>query len=64
MHMMIKPEKFTHKTLLLIMPFGTGYMCQEDGEPWPESVMTAIALTSLQYVLTPNADMYQKPLEN
>ena len=63
MHMIFKTEKFTHEALLLIMPFGGGYLCQEDGEPWTEAVMTAIALLAVQYALKPGA-AYEKPLIN
>tara|TARA_R100000008_G_C3531691_1_gene139642 strand:+ start:251 stop:445 length:195 start_codon:yes stop_codon:yes gene_type:complete len=64
MDMIFKAENLTHETLLYIMPFNSGYLSQEDGEPWKESVMAAISLQALQYVLSPNADIYKKPLKN
>ena len=63
MHMIFKTEQFTHETLLLIMPFGGGYLCQKDGEPWTDAVMTAIALLAIQYSLNPSI-VYEKPLIN
>jgi hypothetical protein len=65
MNMIFKSENLTHDSLLCVLPFGSAYTCRENGEPLPESVMVAVALQSLQYVLRPSAwDPYKVEPKN
>jgi len=55
-HMNIKfpTGTLTNELLLSIMPFGTGYLLDDDGEtPLEDSVMFAVLAQSIQYHLNP-----------
>jgi hypothetical protein len=44
----------TNELLLSIMPFGSGYLLEEDGEtPLEDSVMFAVISQSIQYHMDP-----------
>ncbi len=41
----------THDMLLLILPFGSGYLCNDEGEPCEDSLKVTLMLQSI-FVLT------------
>jgi hypothetical protein len=53
MHMSINPEHLTHATLLTLLPFTTGYLCDEDGSPSYAAVMSAILLQAVSQYADP-----------
>jgi hypothetical protein len=44
----------SNETLLNLLPFGTGYLLNEDGEPEGKSVSFAMALQTIDMVLNPH----------
>ena len=44
----------SNETLLSLLPFGTGYLLGEDGEPEGKSVSFAMALQTIDAVLKPH----------
>ncbi len=44
----------SNETLLNLLPFGTGYLLNEDGEPNSKSVSFAMALQTLDMVMNPH----------
>ena len=64
MKMIYNTQEFTHELLLQVMPFESGYLETEEGKPDQDSVMAAIALRTVEYVMKPATDPYRKPLIN
>ena len=44
----------SHEMLLLILPFGCGYLCDDDGEPCEKSLQAAVALQAIIALETPH----------
>ena len=44
----------SNETLLSLLPFGTGYLLNEDGEPAGRSVSFAMALQTIDIIINPH----------
>ena len=55
--MISQSAAFTHEQLLLILPMGTGYCENEDGNPCNYSITLAMTLQAIEVMLDP----YKQP---